>query len=61
MSLPRGCLPTKAPQPPSGDVWLHEIKQLTPDFVAEAIRAGAPRYDAREEARVVPMPPRRGR
>jgi bifunctional non-homologous end joining protein LigD len=28
--LPRGfvppCLPTKAPQPPSGDTWLHEIK-----------------------------------
>src|SRR5262249_44977074 len=28
--LPRGfvppCLPTKAPQPPSGDAWLHEIK-----------------------------------
>jgi bifunctional non-homologous end joining protein LigD len=20
------CLPTKAPQPPSGDIWLHEIK-----------------------------------
>jgi bifunctional non-homologous end joining protein LigD len=20
------CLPTKAPQPPTGDVWLHEIK-----------------------------------
>jgi ATP-dependent DNA ligase len=20
------CLPTKAPQPPSGDLWLHEIK-----------------------------------
>jgi ATP-dependent DNA ligase len=30
MPLPPGfvppCLPTKAPQPPSGDVWLHEIK-----------------------------------
>jgi bifunctional non-homologous end joining protein LigD len=30
MPLPRGfvppSLPTKAPQPPSGDVWLHEIK-----------------------------------
>jgi bifunctional non-homologous end joining protein LigD len=30
MSLPRGfvppCLPTKAPQPPTGDAWLHEIK-----------------------------------
>ncbi len=30
MPLPRGfvppCLPTKAPHPPSGDVWLHEIK-----------------------------------
>jgi bifunctional non-homologous end joining protein LigD len=30
MSLPRGfvppCLPTKAAEPPSGDVWLHEIK-----------------------------------
>jgi bifunctional non-homologous end joining protein LigD len=30
MPLPRGfvppCLPTKAPQPPSGDGWLHEIK-----------------------------------
>jgi ATP-dependent DNA ligase len=30
MSLPRGfvspCLPTKAPQPPSGDTWVHEIK-----------------------------------
>jgi bifunctional non-homologous end joining protein LigD len=30
MPLPRGfvppCLPTKAPQPPSGDFWLHEIK-----------------------------------
>src|SRR5262245_17893549 len=30
MSLPRGfvqpCLPTRAPQPPSGDTWLHEIK-----------------------------------
>jgi bifunctional non-homologous end joining protein LigD len=29
-SLPRGfvppCLPTKAAEPPSGDVWLHEIK-----------------------------------
>src|SRR4030081_836543 len=29
-SLPAGfilpCLPTKAPRPPSGDVWLHEIK-----------------------------------
>jgi bifunctional non-homologous end joining protein LigD len=20
------CLPTKAPQPPTGDAWLHEIK-----------------------------------
>jgi bifunctional non-homologous end joining protein LigD len=31
MSLPRGfiapCLPTKAPQPPSGADWIHEIKQ----------------------------------
>jgi ATP-dependent DNA ligase len=30
MPLPRGfvppCLPTKAPQPPSGDTWVHEIK-----------------------------------
>jgi ATP-dependent DNA ligase len=30
MPLPLGfvppCLPTKAPQPPSGDAWLHEIK-----------------------------------
>jgi bifunctional non-homologous end joining protein LigD len=30
MPLPRGfvppCLPTKAPQPPSGDTWIHEIK-----------------------------------
>src|SRR5436190_2671254 len=30
MPLPHGfvppCLPTKAPQPPSGDTWLHEIK-----------------------------------
>src|SRR5262249_42292900 len=30
MALPIGfippCLPTKAPQPPSGDTWLHEIK-----------------------------------
>src|SRR5215813_10458288 len=30
MPLPRGfippCLPTKAPQPPSGPLWLHEIK-----------------------------------
>jgi ATP dependent DNA ligase-like protein len=30
MSLPRGfvppCLPIKAPQPPTGDAWLHEIK-----------------------------------
>jgi bifunctional non-homologous end joining protein LigD len=30
MSLPPGfvppCLPTKAPQPPSGDTWVHEIK-----------------------------------
>jgi bifunctional non-homologous end joining protein LigD len=30
MSLPRGfvppCLPTKAPQPPTGEAWLHEIK-----------------------------------
>jgi hypothetical protein len=30
MPLPRGfvspCLPTKAPQPPTGDAWLHEIK-----------------------------------
>jgi bifunctional non-homologous end joining protein LigD len=30
MPLPRGfippCLPSKAPQPPSGDGWLHEIK-----------------------------------
>jgi bifunctional non-homologous end joining protein LigD len=30
MPLPRGfvppCLPTKAPQPPSGDAWVHEIK-----------------------------------
>src|ERR1700704_5885619 len=29
-SLPAGfippCLPTKAPRPPSGDAWLHEIK-----------------------------------
>jgi bifunctional non-homologous end joining protein LigD len=29
-SLPAGfiapCLPTKAPQPPSGELWLHEIK-----------------------------------
>ena len=30
MFLPPGfippCLPTKAPQPPSGELWLHEIK-----------------------------------
>src|SRR5438105_3401707 len=30
MPLPRGfvppCLPIKAPQPPSGDIWVHEIK-----------------------------------
>ena len=30
MPLPRGfvppCLPTKAPQPPSGEAWVHEIK-----------------------------------
>jgi bifunctional non-homologous end joining protein LigD len=30
MPLPLGfiapCLPTKAPQPPTGDAWLHEIK-----------------------------------
>jgi hypothetical protein len=30
MPLPRGfvppCLPTKAPQPPSCDTWVHEIK-----------------------------------
>jgi ATP-dependent DNA ligase len=30
MPLPRGfippCLPTKAPQPPTGETWLHEIK-----------------------------------
>jgi bifunctional non-homologous end joining protein LigD len=30
MPLPRGfvppCLPTKAPHPPSGDTWIHEIK-----------------------------------
>jgi bifunctional non-homologous end joining protein LigD len=30
MPLPRGfvppCLPTKAPQPPTGEAWLHEIK-----------------------------------
>ena len=30
MPLPLGfvppCLPTKAPQPPSGEAWLHEIK-----------------------------------
>ena len=30
MALPLGfvppCLPTKAPQPPTGDAWLHEIK-----------------------------------
>ena len=30
MRLPRGfvppCLPTKAPQPPESDAWLHEIK-----------------------------------
>jgi bifunctional non-homologous end joining protein LigD len=30
MPLPRGfvppCLPTRAPQPPSGDTWVHEIK-----------------------------------
>jgi ATP-dependent DNA ligase len=30
MPLPLGfvppCLPTKAPQPPSGGAWLHEIK-----------------------------------
>jgi bifunctional non-homologous end joining protein LigD len=30
MPLPPGfiapCLPTKAPQPPTGDAWLHEIK-----------------------------------
>jgi ATP-dependent DNA ligase len=28
MPLPSGfpCLPTKAPHPPTGEVWLHEIK-----------------------------------
>ena len=30
MPLPRGfvppCLPIKAPQPPNGDAWLHEIR-----------------------------------
>jgi ATP-dependent DNA ligase len=31
MPLPLGfvapCLPTKAPEPPTGDAWLHEIKR----------------------------------
>jgi bifunctional non-homologous end joining protein LigD len=26
MSLPLGFVPTKAPQPPRGDTWVHEIK-----------------------------------
>jgi bifunctional non-homologous end joining protein LigD len=26
LTLLRPCLPIKAPQPPSGDIWLHEIK-----------------------------------
>ena len=35
MALPPGfvspCLPTKAPRPPTGEAWLHEIKRLPHD------------------------------
>jgi ATP-dependent DNA ligase len=43
-SLPPGfippCLPTKAPKPPSGDMWLHEIKH-------DGFRVIARKYGAR--------------
>jgi hypothetical protein len=32
---------------------------LSPSYIDEAIRAGAPRFDAPEAARVVPLQPRR--
>jgi ATP-dependent DNA ligase len=31
------CLPTKAPQPPTGDAWLHEIKHDGFRVVAKAL------------------------
>jgi len=41
MPLPRGfvppCLPTNAPQPPTGDAWLHEIRY---DGAPPAAKAG---------------------
>jgi ATP-dependent DNA ligase len=41
MPLPSGfvppCLPTKAPQPPSDDAWLHEIKHDGFRVIAKAL------------------------
>jgi hypothetical protein len=55
MSLPLGfvppCLPTKAPEPPSGQTWLHEIKH-----------DGFPRHRPQgEQARSALQPPRQRR
>ena len=42
MPLPPGfvppCLPTKAPQPPTGDAWLHEIKHDGFRVVARSVQ-----------------------
>ena len=46
MPLPRGfvppCLPTKAPQPPSGEAWVHEIKHDGFRVIARKVRYRTP-------------------
>jgi bifunctional non-homologous end joining protein LigD len=48
MPVPRGfvppCLPTKAPQPPTGEGWLHEIKH-------DGFRVVARKHGERERTR----------
>ena len=53
MPLPRGfvppCLPTKAPQPPSGDTWVHEIKHDGFRMMVRRDAAGVRLLTARDE------------
>jgi hypothetical protein len=53
MPLPHGfvppCLPTKAPQPPSGDTWVHEIKHDGFRMMVRRDAAGVRLLTARDE------------
>ena len=62
MPLPRGfvppCLPTKAPQPPSGDTWVHEIKHDGFRVIARKDGERVRLFDEGEAGQGLPEPAR---